>query len=135
MEAPSTDYRNPYNNEQANDAFETYVDDTFENLPIADAQDIEHAWGPLTTEELDKINHPGYITNDKEHLEASEQKQQAKDKKMKTKEESRKKRPNIAKLQRETRKANRAQKRALTPPPPNQLAQEGDTADGSKSAY
>lgn len=60
-------------------------------------------------EQLDKIHHPGYITNDKEQLKASEEKQRAKDERMKAKEEACKNKPNITKLQQQARKANRAQ--------------------------
>lgn len=126
------DYQNPYNKDKLKEAFETYVDEEFEKLKVADAEDIKYAWGPLTTEEMDKINHPGYITNDKEQLEAAEEKQQAKEKKMKAREEARKNRPNITKLQREARKANKAQQHTPPPPPPNQLAQ--DTADSKSTS-
>jgi hypothetical protein len=99
LEAPNGDCQLPYNNEQLNEAFETYVEDTFDKLKIADAQDTQHTWGPLTLGEMDKINHPGYITNDKEHLKAEEEKQQAREAKMKAREAARKNRTKIAKLQ------------------------------------
>lgn len=147
LQNPEDDLMAPYTEEHQQEVFEEYVEPELQQLlVVASKEDLEHAWKPMSAEQLQEVDLRGYTTMDKDALEKLEEKQRIREEKKKADEEGRKKKkkPNVALLQRKAKQINKdkrekkqqgsggvasSSKLSTQPqtPPPNQLASTSST--------
>lgn len=117
-ELPHQDHTDDFTDEQTQEAVEFYVGgDRLKELPVATSSELKTAWGAMDQEDLDGMELVALKTNDKEALEALEERKRLKEEKKMEKEAAKKRLPSkntgasLAKTKRQLQKAKVAKKR------------------------